>query len=84
MMSSGLQMVSPMLMSARPVIAQMSPAGTLSTGTREKLLKTNTSANLPVLGFSVSAGNAQCVVITHTGIAYKNREQTAPPKLQSC
>ena len=60
MMSSGLQMVSPMPMSARPVTAQMSPAGTWSTGTREKLLKTNTSASLPVLGFSVSAGNAQC------------------------
>ena len=75
MMSSGLQMVSPMPMSARPVIAQMSPAGTLSTGTREKLLKTNTSASLPVLGFSVSAGNDS---VSSASQGSRREEQTEP------
>ena len=52
---SVLQMVSPMLTSASPVTAQMSPAITSSTGTRVKLEKTKTSAILPVFDFSSPA-----------------------------
>ncbi len=41
-------MVSPILMSVRPESAQMSPAWTSSTGTRLKLLYTNSSFTLAV------------------------------------
>lgn len=58
MMSSVLQRVSPMLTSERPVTAQMSPALTSSTGTLLKLLKTNSSATLPVRDRSTSAVKA--------------------------
>ena len=51
--------VSPMLTSPRPVKAQMSPASTLSAATLLKLSYTNSSAILPVLGFSSPAVQGQ-------------------------
>ena len=49
------QTVSPMDTSDRPVIAQMSPASTLSAGTREKLSYTKSSEILPGRAFSPAA-----------------------------
>jgi hypothetical protein len=48
---SVLQIVSPMLTSPNPVMAQMSPATTSSTGTLVKLENTNISDILPVFIF---------------------------------